>query len=631
MSRSDPLLKRRELLGTTAGAVGVACLPTAATAGRHGTTTARRATTTQDIQTAPDPEEYGEIVAEMDGDGSTENPYVVTNIVELQAIEGEPESAYTLGGDIDAAVTSEWNDGTGLTPIGTEEKPFMGTFDGDGNEIQNLRINRPESTLTGMFLVSGGTIQNVTLSGVEITGQEITGSIVGQNAGGIRNVSVDGTVSGQKFVGGAVGAQRGQIVSVTTAVEVNGTDSVGGISGNNKGAISKVTATGPVTGSRRVGGIAGQSEEQIRNVAAEGAVSGEVVVGGVIGRNNGTVRASEATGTVEGTEKVGGFVGEHWGDLRESIASGTVTGDISVGGFAGENWGKIGDVAVWGETNGRERVGGLAGWNGTGSVFETSYVTGPVTGETTVGALVGRLGWEFQEAGKKSVLRYSYWDSETINRDGVGESDSGDGETVVETARGLLSDQLRGEAVSNHMIAFDFDDIWRPISGEPPRLRVFTQPVFDIVNISTDSIEVGQNDTISVEVTVKNTSEWGGEKRLAFRVNQETIGSQTFALEPGAQRTVGLSIPASDFSPGTYGFTIQTADASKSGTLTVTGPGQNNGSNTPDETDTATTPTATETATTSSDDGGPGFGILSGLASLGGTAYLLSRRLSDRE
>ena len=50
---------------------------------------------------------------------------------------------YRLANDIDARATRIWNDGdgAGFAPIGSGA-PFSGNFDGDGNTIRGLYINR---------------------------------------------------------------------------------------------------------------------------------------------------------------------------------------------------------------------------------------------------------------------------------------------------------------------------------------------------------------------------------------------------------------------------------------------------------------------------------------------------------
>ena len=54
----------------------------------------------------------------MTGQGTENEPYVITNINQLQSIKEDLSAKYTLGCDIDASETENWNDGRGFEPIG---------------------------------------------------------------------------------------------------------------------------------------------------------------------------------------------------------------------------------------------------------------------------------------------------------------------------------------------------------------------------------------------------------------------------------------------------------------------------------------------------------------------------------
>lgn len=68
----------------------------------------------------------GPAAAFADGDGSVENPYQISNVNELQNIQNELGANYVLINNIDASVTSEWNDGAGFEPIGDYDYRFTG-------------------------------------------------------------------------------------------------------------------------------------------------------------------------------------------------------------------------------------------------------------------------------------------------------------------------------------------------------------------------------------------------------------------------------------------------------------------------------------------------------------------------
>jgi len=70
------------------------------------------------------------------------------NISTLEQLRwvSENDSSWTwnfeLDNDIGAKATKKWNDGRGWSPIGNEEKPFSGNFNGNGYAIDSLYINQ---------------------------------------------------------------------------------------------------------------------------------------------------------------------------------------------------------------------------------------------------------------------------------------------------------------------------------------------------------------------------------------------------------------------------------------------------------------------------------------------------------
>ncbi len=206
-------------------------------------------------------------------------------------------TGYELTASINLGV-SPYNTGAGWEPIGTEDAQFTATFEGNGNTISGLFINR--SVHVGLFGVVGrsGTIRNVGLHDAEITGSSYrVGALVGSNSGTIT----------------ASYAKRGR---------VSGRDNAGGLVGSNSGTIEASYATGPVSGRHFVGGLVAYNTGTITASYATGAVSGSLSeIGGLVGHTQiGTIEASYATGAVSavsGSSLVGGLVGNY--------RSGTVT------------------------------------------------------------------------------------------------------------------------------------------------------------------------------------------------------------------------------------------------------------------------------------------------------------------
>ena len=94
--------------------------------------------------------------------------------------------------DIDATPTRNWDDGKGFTPIGFSSfsDSFGGVFDGGGNVVRGLHIDRPESGGVGLFSTVRGTgannatsarIANLGVDDARITRRQVQsiGAIIG--------------------------------------------------------------------------------------------------------------------------------------------------------------------------------------------------------------------------------------------------------------------------------------------------------------------------------------------------------------------------------------------------------------------------------------------------------------------
>ncbi|WP_026807867.1 beta strand repeat-containing protein [Aliarcobacter lanthieri] len=174
-----------------------------------------------------------------DGHGTITNPYTITNWTQLQNINNSKilTSGYyfNLLNNIDSSTAGYMgNSGEGWIPIGDVNSQFRGTFDGQGNTISNLYINRLNSI--GLFGESGSvsTIRNIGLKDVNIRGQMFVGALVGTNDGTITNSYASGAVNGVfSHVGGLVGENYGTISNSYASVSVGGTSSLGGLVGFN--------------------------------------------------------------------------------------------------------------------------------------------------------------------------------------------------------------------------------------------------------------------------------------------------------------------------------------------------------------------------------------------------------------
>ncbi len=61
------------------------------------------------------------------GDRTSENPYQITNIEELQTVNQDLNAYNLIMNDINISVTITWNSGEGFESIGNNDSRFTGT------------------------------------------------------------------------------------------------------------------------------------------------------------------------------------------------------------------------------------------------------------------------------------------------------------------------------------------------------------------------------------------------------------------------------------------------------------------------------------------------------------------------
>ncbi|MGM0509989.1 MAG: GLUG motif-containing protein, partial [Thermoplasmatota archaeon] len=256
------------------------------------------------------------------GSGTELDPYIITNVSQLQEMNDNLTAHYALANDIDASETSGWNGGEGFESIGDDATRFTGSLDGNNFTISDMFIYRNKTDYVGLFgYVEDAEIKNFGLTDVDITGANFTGSLYGMGGGTFYNLYSTGEVSGGHHVGGLVGFFR----------EIGSTLS------------DSHTTVDTAASSYNVGGLVGRkSYGNIERCHASGDVSGTTSIGGLMGTNSGeTVRYSYSTGDVSGRDSVGGFVGSTSsnGNIFNSYSTGTVTrtefSQISIAGFCG--------------------------------------------------------------------------------------------------------------------------------------------------------------------------------------------------------------------------------------------------------------------------------------------------------
>ena len=233
------------------------------------------------------------------GTGNTaEDPYLIRNVNDLKLLSDKVNGGETYEGKYFKQTADINLNDTAWTPIGTNTKPFKGTFDGGGYKIIDLKVTG-NSNNAGLF----GYTQDAT----------------------IQNCNVTGKVKGNNDVGGIVGNADGktQILSCSFRGAVTGEVAyIGGIAGNACGTIKNCYALADVTASfADAGGIAGSaSSVTIENCYYSGKVSAESCTGGIAGFIFGSTtikncvslaESVKGMGSVDYINRIVGYVGSN--------------------------------------------------------------------------------------------------------------------------------------------------------------------------------------------------------------------------------------------------------------------------------------------------------------------------------
>ncbi len=221
----------------------------------------------------------------MTGSGTPADPYVISDVDDLQDIELDLTAYYELANDIDASATVGWNLGAGFDPIGAAFPYFTGHFDGKGFVIDALFINRPAEGYNALFHYNHGTIQNVGLTNCDITGGTAASLTYG-NAGTISKCYSTGAVVGGNYAGGFVSFQDGgTIQDCYSRCSVSGADFAGGfIHANDSGVIDNCYSTGAVTADNVARGFCRDNRDIITNCFWDTETSGQDTSDGGTGK-----------------------------------------------------------------------------------------------------------------------------------------------------------------------------------------------------------------------------------------------------------------------------------------------------------------------------------------------------------
>lgn len=213
------------------------------------------------------------------------------------------------------------------TPIGTQNNPFSGSFDGNGFTISGVYVDTQD--------YNAGFFGYVAYPDSGEASEDVSPEyIVGTMDYNIQNVVItDSSVNGTQNVGGIVGyASNAGFLNCSYSGTVTGTEnSVGGIAGwcCASTVISESHSSGTVTGHQRTGGIAGYLSGNAVAVKcySDADVIGYTNVGGMVGTlSSASMIAAFFLGSVSADNRAGGLVGySAFGTMKTAYTISTVT------------------------------------------------------------------------------------------------------------------------------------------------------------------------------------------------------------------------------------------------------------------------------------------------------------------
>ncbi len=316
------------------------------------------------------------------GDGEPGNPFIISNIYQLQAVAGVDHAGtaldssdftgdsflygddadeqltkhYVLANDINASDTADatvWNKsavdadnfvGQGWTPIaGNSSQSFSGSFNGDGYQIRDLYMrNRMvnNSQHFALFGINSGNITSVGLINIETEIQALNNHY-------LRNYD-----NNEELTSNSIHGYQGAVASLAAF--------------NQESAIISYSyVTGLVNG------------------------SGEVV-GGLVGANGGELSYSYSTAAVRGEGATGGLVGTNFASSKQLNTY--ATGDVHAGAGVGNPILLPQDDTSQGVMNTQGNVGGLIGSIASASsIVRTAYALGLATHSPAFDLRVGNI------------------------------------------------------------------------------------------------------------------------------------------------------------------------------------------------------------------------------------------------
>ena len=292
------------------------------------------------------------------GAGTANDPYKIANKSDLKYLSENSsewskhfiQTANILFDSSDFETNGAfYNSGKGFNPIAFGGS-FTGSYNGDGNIIDGLKIYRSADDEIGLFSwINRAVIKNLGVTNCLIFGKT--------DVAGLAGTARDSAVILDCYVTGKI-----------KAAEHN----AGGLVGT------------------QIGGAIRNSFSSASIVCTD--INGGGLLGQFIGLGTGTIKNCYATGNVDGYNQAGGLIGNtSLLDIENSYATGKVTGTYGVGGFIGV----IGNTTTvtncfWDTVSSTLNVS-----TGSGIIDANSEATGKTTAQMQTLGTYTNAGWDF--------------------------------------------------------------------------------------------------------------------------------------------------------------------------------------------------------------------------------------------
>lgn len=226
------------------------------------------------------------------------------------------------------------NGGTLTQPIGSDDNPYCGTFDGQGYYIFDFNIKNPQgdAALFGT-LGSEGTVKKLGIFYQNVTGKRAAGIVA------VNNGIIDECISGSNVSGTFNDRKTGERRNLSEInTFITGEEMAGGVVIENNGTIRNIANYAKTVASAEggiTGGIATVNSGTIENCFSRGNLSAEKgIAGGIAGKiiEGGSINIAYCSATtIEGITQGAVFGQNGSGTVTNTFYLDTLTGDSNQG------------------------------------------------------------------------------------------------------------------------------------------------------------------------------------------------------------------------------------------------------------------------------------------------------------